>query len=125
MATIKPPQRLIPLFPRGRVYGCWSVPTSVASGRAIVSSVILSEFERAAGMREFSLGERYRVVVFAGPEGWEIHNTDARGRSIDSYPLLSFSDVEDRLSDRPNALAEARLLEEERLARAGSAKPKR
>ena len=81
--------------------------------------MILSEFERAAGMREFPLRERYRVVVFTGPKGWEIHNTDAKGRSIDSYPLLSFSDVEDRLSDRPNALAEARLLEEERLAKAG------
>jgi hypothetical protein len=81
--------------------------------------MILSEFEREAGMREFPLRERYRVVVFKGPTGWEIHNTDAKGRSVDSYPLLSFSDVEDRLSDLPNALAEARLLEEERQAKAG------
>jgi hypothetical protein len=80
--------------------------------------MVLSEFEREAGMREFPLSERYRVVVFTGPKGWEIHNTDAKGRSIDSYPLLSFSDVENRLSDRPNALAEARLLEEERQAKA-------
>jgi hypothetical protein len=80
--------------------------------------MVLSEFEREAGMREFQLSERYRVVVFTGLQGWEIHNTDAKGRSLDSYPLLSFSDVEDRLSDRPNALAEARLLEEERQAKA-------
>ena len=79
--------------------------------------MILSDFERAAGMREFQLRERYRVLVF-GPEGWVIHNTDAKGHSVDSYPLLSFSDVEDRLSDLPNALDEARQLEEERQAKA-------
>ena len=68
-------------------------------------------------MREFLLRERSRVVVFAGSKGWEIHNTDAEGRSTDSYTALSFSDAEARLSDQPNALA-ARLLEEERLAKA-------
>lgn len=78
--------------------------------------MVLSEFEREAGMREFPLRERYRVLVFTGPKGWVIHNTDAKGRSIDSYSLFSFSDVENRLSDLPNSLAEARLLEEERLA---------
>jgi hypothetical protein len=78
--------------------------------------MILSDFERETGMREFRLRERYRILVFTGPTGWVIHNTDPKGRSIDSYPLLSFSDIEDRLSDLPNALAEARLLEEERLA---------
>lgn len=77
--------------------------------------MVLSDFEREAGMREFTLSERYRVLVFTGRDGWEIHTTDADGQSIDSYRLLSFSDVEDRLSDQPNALAEARLLEEKRL----------
>jgi hypothetical protein len=37
----------------------------------------------------------------------------------------AFSDVEDRLSDRPNTLAEARLLEEERLAKASARATKR
>jgi len=78
--------------------------------------MILSDFEREAGMREFRLRERYRVLVFTGCDGWEIHKTDVKGQSIDSYRLLSFLDVEDRLSDQPNALAEASLLEEERLA---------
>jgi hypothetical protein len=35
-------------------------------------------------MREFPLRNRYRLLVFTGPKGWEIHNTDAKGRSIDS-----------------------------------------
>lgn len=74
--------------------------------------MILSDFEREAGMRELPLSERFCVLVFTEPGNWAIHKTDARGRSIDSDRLLSFSDVEDRLSDRPNALAEARLLEE-------------
>lgn len=82
--------------------------------------MILSAFDRQAGMREFPLRERYRVLVFAGCDGWEIHNTDAEGRSIASYPLLSFSDVEARLRDLPNALTEARLLEEDRVTKANT-----
>lgn len=93
-------------------------PSDGTGDRVIVFLVILSEFEQAAGMREFPLRERFRVVVFTGPKGWEIHNTDVKGRSTGSYTVLSFSDVEDRLSDQPSALAEARHLEEERLAKA-------
>jgi len=85
-------------------------------------SVVLSEFERAAGGHEFPLRERFQVVVFTEPKGWEIHSADAEGRST-GYPLLSFSDVEDRLSNLPNALAEAKLLEEERLAKVAGPKP--
>jgi hypothetical protein len=49
-------------------------------------------------VREFPLRERYRVLVFTRPK---VHNTDAKGRSIDSYPLLSFSDVEDHFVMQP------------------------
>jgi hypothetical protein len=62
-------------------------------------------------MREFPLRERHRVIVFDPPSRWWMYRTDAVGHMHDRY-LLSFSDVESHLSKQPNALAEARHLEE-------------
>ncbi len=73
----------------------------------------LSDWEYAAGVREFSLRARYRVIVFDPSEGWWRHRTDAQGGIIDRHPL-PFSDVEDYLGNQPSVLDEARKLERSR-----------
>jgi len=52
------------------------------------------------------------VLVFRRPGSWSMHHVDAAGRTVDQYALLSFRDVEDRLSGQPNVLDLARQLEQ-------------
>jgi hypothetical protein len=73
----------------------------------------LSDMEHAAGMREFPLRIRHRVIVFDPSKRWWMHCVDAQGRTFERY-WLSFSDVESQLKDQPNALDEARKLERSR-----------
>ena len=73
--------------------------------------MVLSEFERQAGFREFALRAAYRVIVFRGPGQWWLHHLDQCGRTVDRHLLLSFDDVEAQLREQPNALDEARRLE--------------
>ena len=68
--------------------------------------------ERALGMHEFSLRVSHEVLVFRNPGSWWMHRVDAAGRTVDRYALLSFRDVEDRLSGQSNALGVARQLEQ-------------
>jgi hypothetical protein len=72
--------------------------------------MVLSEWEHAAGMREFRLRSRYRRIVFEPGKGWWMHCLDAREQIVDCY-RLAFSDVESELREQPNALQKARGLE--------------
>jgi hypothetical protein len=73
--------------------------------------VVLSEFERQAGFREFALRAAYRVIVFRGPGQWWLHHLDQGGRTVNRHLLLSFDDVAAHLREQPTALDGARRLE--------------
>lgn len=73
----------------------------------------LSDLEREFGMQSFQVRGGYREVVFERRGKWWLYLNDRQGRLCEKRALLSFAEVEAALSGQPNALSDARELEED------------